>query len=302
MFKDDDLFSQIEMMRAYIDITEKHGPSEQLLAFINFDNKLGEEIGLEDFGTLPLHVKSEILNYKIHKAVDDFNATENLLSILPKLLKFSKAVLSPIIKGTAIFGGLLITGILVSNLKAKERRDNLGKELKRFGLYPYQDYVMRINLLKDVFEIEKELLNHIPSGFDLKQWKDFKTNHYQKSIKAFEALKKSDNYNKEFPKTSIDKSGWTPENFKKATLEFVDLCKTINKFIEDNKGKTEHIVDWFTERDINDDHGDDEISPLLEIIEETLGYYGHTFNRTSLTMSSIHHNLNLAGYHFEIKK
>ena len=54
-----------EMARAYIKITKEMGPSEQLMAFIDPENSLGSEIGLEEFGSFSLQTKHEILVSKL---------------------------------------------------------------------------------------------------------------------------------------------------------------------------------------------------------------------------------------------
>ena len=59
----------IDMAKAYIAITEEMGPSEQLLAFVNFDGGLKEEIGLETFDSLSWNARHEILLAQLKKTV-----------------------------------------------------------------------------------------------------------------------------------------------------------------------------------------------------------------------------------------
>lgn len=60
----DELVQQADMARAYIDITQKMGPSEQLIAFINYDGKLSEEIGI-GMESFSVGTKHEILLSKL---------------------------------------------------------------------------------------------------------------------------------------------------------------------------------------------------------------------------------------------
>ena len=65
----------ISMAKAYLQITEEMGPSEQLLAFVNFDKGLEEEIGLEGYNTFSMTARHEILANYLQKIIS--NEEEN---------------------------------------------------------------------------------------------------------------------------------------------------------------------------------------------------------------------------------
>jgi len=92
----DDLeLHSFDQMINYLDITEKMGPSEQLLAFINFDNSLSTEIGLEGFDSLSLQARHEILVSHIENNI-------GIEALGDKLKKIGKT--------SSIIGSLLIFG------------------------------------------------------------------------------------------------------------------------------------------------------------------------------------------------
>lgn len=64
----------ISQARAYLRITAAQGASQQLIDFINFDGKMGEEIGLEGFETFSTQVQHEILERKLQAMVSEAEA------------------------------------------------------------------------------------------------------------------------------------------------------------------------------------------------------------------------------------
>lgn len=61
--------SVLRQAKAYLQITSKQGPSQQLIDFVNFDGKMGEEIGLEGFEGFSLNTQHEVLKSKLEQIV-----------------------------------------------------------------------------------------------------------------------------------------------------------------------------------------------------------------------------------------
>jgi hypothetical protein len=62
------LWKKLKKARAYIQTTAQHGPSQQLLDFINYDGSLGSDIGLESFDNFSTLAQHELLSNKLDPA------------------------------------------------------------------------------------------------------------------------------------------------------------------------------------------------------------------------------------------
>lgn len=292
----DDYFDQLEKSRAYIEITSEQGPSEQLLAFINFDNKLEEEIGLEGFNAMSLQARHEILLSKLSRTDHDYVGIESFAGVLKvagKLsLGFGKAALSLISTGLVLAGGLTVALVLSHAIKQKSEDQQIKIDAKTKGVQTFNFVKMSLDMLEAVIKLESDLAGHIPNGFTLKEWEEFSNSHVKKHLKALTTLQSK--YTLESHRVPFAKSGWNADNFKSTVGLFSSLVKNYSKQVDSFKLTTDTVGMWIEE---NIDEKSQQ--PVIKLIEESLGHQAHTFIRSSLIIGNLKHAFKGIGAYFE---
>ena len=255
---------------AYKEITEKYGPSLQLMEFINFDKKLGEEIGLESFDSLSLLGQHEMLVASLDEVDHDGIALEAMGSIVASTIAFIVTMGIAVVATKLTSIGVLSIEKIVSK-KIAAISDNRAAKM----VMPYSDFLHFKKALEFSIKADIKAASFIPNGFSLGEWEvfydkignfaDSEFSEYQdKYFEAKEKIKKSQ-------KVSFDKSGWTATNFaeavswykhtveeaKKEEVKFVSKLQKIQKWLEANKdydpdnGKIDYNeVDDTTKHDI----------------------------------------------------
>jgi hypothetical protein len=179
------LVREAELARAYIRITQEQGHSEQLLAFINYDNSLGTALGLEDFNSLGLNTRHELALLKLNPEVLSAKALEGFLTTLLGLDSKVKK-----------------TGEDINNPSPHST-----KKICEYSIYQgiKKSFVL-------MHQFEQDLFSRIPKSMDEGQWSAF-ADYVSKTarprlIAASEQLPhEADGVD------SIDKSGWNKANF-----------------------------------------------------------------------------------------
>ena len=200
------LLNESRMARAYIDITQKMGPSEQLLSFINHDGQLGSELGLESFDSFSLQTRHEIFLSKLNPDALEWTALENLKGVVGDI----KAIASKI-NTQVMLGGITAAVILSSKLIYNHFNGRC---------FTYHDFESFKKDFSSHFEKDKEFIRHIPHTLREKEWYEF-----DKFDDHYTSFRFSEHKNK-FSKNNVkfEDSGWTPVNFKEA-VKWLEECR-----------------------------------------------------------------------------
>lgn len=145
---------------AYISITNEQGPSEQLLAFINFDSKLEEEIGLEGYNTLSLQARHEILLSKLNPDETAEIALEGLGSSLSKFGDFLEKEPET---GLLVLGGIAIATVIAGSLVIAF--------INRNKVLTYDFYTKQKEYLEYCLALDEKFINLIPTSFEEDKWR-----------------------------------------------------------------------------------------------------------------------------------
>lgn len=194
---------KVQMMRnAYLRITEQMGPSEQLLAFVNFDGQFGSEIGLESFDALSLETRHEILKSKL----EDTLGMEGLLDKIKKVFS----------------GKAKLEDKENPPLKSKE-----GAKVKPYGWFSVYTTQFDLGLAYDTYVAE-----HMPQNLNVKDWEK-----YHQAVRSEKLSELHTALNKiKVPSDShavpIAQSGWNDSNVAAADRWLTDARKRYLKFDE----------------------------------------------------------------------
>lgn len=297
MFKDDDLFSQIEMMQAYVNITEKHGPSAQLLAFIDFDGKLEEELGLEGYNAMSLQTRHEILISKFN-----INSLEDIAleSLYEKISKFSKYSFFGMATGVNLihaFWGDRIRKLPESTqIKTAVGVVALGLGLLTIAILndalhkaviPYKEFTKIKVSFAECLELDKEFYSHLPNSFDVKSWENFyniTVNEKSSFARKFEKWEYEDvkiTYDKLTP---LKDSGWTSELIVKELKWFAEVIDSVDKEITLQKPHVDKIREWLL---ANKKNPDPDVKQIVKLINKTLKYVNYSLMTASIVLPKI---------------
>lgn len=215
------LFKQADQARVYIATTTAHGPSQQLLDFINYDKTIGKEIGLESFETFSTGTQHEILLSKLNPDQLDQLGMEGFRDGVKKYRKWLLAA-----AGAAWFlrGGwlpLILAGAGIAGVAMKHQEDKVA---------PYSDMVAALKTLDTDLKSLREVVSKLPSKSDGgEKWASYANN-------CKDVAEKNDSFVEfESERKSFNKSGWTVTNIVEALKkfesdgnEYADLRKSFN--------------------------------------------------------------------------
>lgn len=250
-----ELMKEAEMARAYISITNEMGPSEQLLAFVNFDQTLSNEIGLESFDRLSLNTRHEIFAASLNPELLEGIALEGFLSKLGNLIGIYKTAKEDSIHTLeeAVSGDL------------KEKTD-----VAEVIVPSYAEFAGWLGIGKFNIKLIEEYLKHIPTTENTSEWEKFDLlvdkeilPRLEKEHEHINALIVKEHKNGDRFKTS----GWNAAKLKDAIHE-------VNGFSEEfHKSKVEFaeklvMVKGLVEKLEKDKEGRES----LKKIEKAIGY------------------------------
>jgi hypothetical protein len=192
----DAILHKRDMAAAYHRITDEMGPSVQLMAFINHDQQLGAELGLESFETMDLDTQHVFL--KTHLDVDTFDAmaTEGLKEGLVKYRNW-------LLLGGIVVWPLLLAGIAGYALKG----DADGKVVPSI-----RSFTAETKKFEAVFREDTAFTSAIPTSLDKSAWEKFDTD-FSKKKKDDDDNSFDENKGDEVP---FKDSGWNPGSYKNA--------------------------------------------------------------------------------------
>lgn len=160
----DELMRDIDLGQAYINATQEHGPSQQLMLFINRNGDYGKSIGLESFETFSLQTQHEIMLSKLNLTELDYLAVESLVGrihTIGKWLQGGGALAAFFVSGA--IGGLGIPAIIAGTIiRIVNTKVN--------GVIKYSDFG-RFQTAFDRYVREELLIaNQIPSSDNTEAW------------------------------------------------------------------------------------------------------------------------------------
>ena len=302
-----------KQMRAYLRITEEQGPSEQLISFINYDGKLGSEIGLESFDSLSLQTRHEILRASFTKETSLKVALESFGDKLKSFSKWWYAAELYTLKGKEI-----------SDLIHRDPSKMVPKKslmLKAVEVIPYSSFVTYKNFITECISLDKQMLQKMPSGFSANEWESY-YNKYQygwtaewdtpaanKYYQIFEESKNIRDDRKE-NKVDFDKSGWNPNLIVSEAKILVSIITEIEKQEKEFVPKLKKLQAWFNEHEHRmdhedwDNHNDDkenELDSLVWYMSKSLVYWKEAFSETRSIIDHAEKILKQASLHYDYK-
>jgi len=312
------LFKAADEARAYISITNEMGPSEQLLAFINFDGKLEEEIGLEGYNAMSLQARHEILLSKINPNLLESIGIESLISKIDTMSKWLMGVGAALGVGSVVVaeGSPDIDGKTAGAFIAGLVAFVIGGITKividsKYGIISYQDFKRAQKIADSVFEEELFISSHLPTSFSLEKWINFKT-----VIKKFPVGNDS-RFRNERIETEVDKNNgtvhsylthddyldesytrsgtnhkyWNENEFKSAVMWLDKSFKNLKDLVDKQNKKLVIIRTWAAK---NADSKDPDVRDVYRIITSVIGYqysgfveYKRMLNKVAKELSNI---------------
>jgi hypothetical protein len=200
-------FEEAQKARAYIQTTAQHGPSQQLLDFINYDGNLFSDLGLESLGleTMSLTTQHEMLVSKLNPDHLEEMAVEGLGSTIMAL---STKLLSSDVAIPLLVGAVAITRFILSN------RD---KTL----VISHDEYLKLKTQNEKLFNSIKSHIEKIPTNHNKDNWEKYSNDCVNLSKRLPDDFLSSP--------TLIKKSGWNDSTLKS---EVLDCDKDAKKFTE----------------------------------------------------------------------
>jgi hypothetical protein len=245
------LSREAEQAEAYIRITDEHGPSQQLIDFINYDGKLGQEldIGLESLGLDDVHL---LLKMQLDPAAISEMATESLNTALDKLAKRLKlgggvaAAAGLVGAGTTgkvakslTFAGVGLAAIVAGKIV------QVANNLAHGNPPSYTYYRKWRDQASKIIAIDKFVASAIPSSFDRKAWEDY-GRELGSDSEAHEKLMDVDlSYLfAEQNRAPVEHSGWTEATFKQEVKNFLAYQESVDKAKKALAPKIKKLQDW----------------------------------------------------------
>jgi hypothetical protein len=284
----EDLFYQADMARAYAVITEEMGPSEQLLAFINFDGKLGEEIGLEGFDSLSLNSRHEIVKLKLNPDAFDQIAMEALAEKIDKIskwmmvlgtataagsfgfaLKQGPAKDAPVASIVGAIGGLVTaySGVIV-----KIANDAIN------GVISSENFELLKRAADSSLDYEIFTAKSIPNTFTQEAWQKYHDLMWKKGSTGFNkySLAFDDAWESGIKETKTVGAykTWDVENFKVAIKWLDESTKNLNSLSKQYAGHLDSVVKWIKD---NKDNSEPSVKATMKLINKSLNATSEAF-------------------------
>jgi hypothetical protein len=243
-----DYFEAALKARAYIQTTAQHGPSKQLLDFINYDGNLYTDLGLESLGleTMSLTTQHEIVLSKLNPNDLDRLGMEGLIDLVFNRSKKTSDRITEVKKelNTESIGHLLIHDILNKEVKPSEKEGSV--QIDSYAMFLHYLSSCEYNLkLKTIW------LTDIPSDFNESTW----DHYYQTNDSKLDAV--IDNYEDlavryaEKHNQSIhhgefvhDKSGWSPSRFKAGVKSWIGIINEEADMLHKLTDRLQTIKHW----------------------------------------------------------
>jgi len=318
----DERMRSIDLAQAYIMVTQEHGPSHQLISFINHNRDFGKEIGLESFNNFSLQVQHEIFLSKLNIEELDSLALESLATRLHTMSSWLMGA------GAAGFGSSWLAFLAGASDKTQIIVGGIGLSAILAGmiLRAGNNYVNGVIKASDFkkFEgafdryIREELLisNQIPSTDDTEAW-----NRYMKIQLGEEAKKAITSLintftpidikqpapsstaakrlilNAELSVSHID--GWDEKTFTSATKWMLDTVKKVHGIEIDYSEKLKKLDIWVSsEKAAKDPHAREKFRTVSDALSKQFA----SFVESRRILKWAEHELNRVGKLFEEKK
>lgn len=242
----DQLLKEAEMMEAYISITAEMGPSEQLLAFINYDKSLESEIGLEGFDGMSLLARHEILRSKMKPESVRKMALEGLIDNIRTLFKRNKDRVEEIQEereDPSNIGRLPIADIVSHGVSPRDGSSD------RKGIDHYVFFAQCIGGMEFNFKIAEAYLSNIPNDFKEESWvayKKFVDGKIEDMWDKYEDLsvELANSHMREGGSNVLSNTEWSPSRFKEAVKSYQGIIDKQENLILGISKELEGIVSW----------------------------------------------------------
>jgi hypothetical protein len=224
-------FEKADKMRAYINTTQRHGPSQALIDFINHGKDFGLEIGLESLNQFSTQTQHEIILSKMDPDALDVIGIESLSETIKK------------ISNTAFFGGALAAlGLSVINPAlaiiplgislAGAIGIQTSLKLNSKELYTRDEVQRSVDMLNTRIMIVDYLLNIKPSSSTINNWEKVKLEISPDNKvlgKVRTTLDTLINKHEKIERKEIySRSGWTESEFKRLSNEMSAIAKKVS--------------------------------------------------------------------------
>ena len=207
------LTDEASQARAYVNVTSQMGPCPALLAFINFDNGLKSEIGLECFDALSLQSQHEILLAQLNPDGLEQIALESFfigMEAFGEWLNKNKDLLAVGGIAAAAVGG----AVLFSN--------HLNSQV-----IPYASMERVMRQYEKEVESALRFVSKIPRDLDAEKWKNFY--HLTDTIAMDEHREMTLKILSDAGTVHYDKSGWTADRFHAMVAWYEHHLEELNK-------------------------------------------------------------------------
>lgn len=227
-----ELNRQFNMIQRYKDVTAKHGPSLQLLSFINFDGNLGTElgIGLEGFSAQAQH---EILLSKLDGDKVSEAALESLGSAIDKMISFMGRYPEAAL---LLVGGVAVTALVGAELILSYKNRNNVRTRSHFETTEKHF----LSFLKQ----DELFINNMPSSFDEAKWKAFHESLINGDHVAGSHSFTESYFGHDSAMVHYEQSGWTPENLKAALRRYEHHVQALSALRHKSLTKLTTIKSW----------------------------------------------------------
>ena len=269
-----DMFKEAQMMTAYRTITAEHGPSEQLLAFINYDKNMSSEMGLESFDSLDLQQRHEMLLSSMDPEEVSYMALE---SFRETVKKYRKALL---------IAGLFVPFVFWAGVAGYV----FNSHDKAAPCIPYKDFEDAQREFEASLKTDSSILSAMPSEFTKEAWEKFAAAHEQ-------AESTRDSASRGGGEVSFEHSGWTETNFNGSVHWLEEAIKKVDAAKKQFAGKLENVERYANGR--NDGKTD---SAVLQIVAHTIGSSISAFHHTEQALEKALRIGKQVSKHFEAKK
>lgn len=239
-------FATTDLMRAYIDTTNTHGPSQALIDFIDYDKQFGNEIGVESFSNFSTQAQHELLVHKLDpiglEAIQLGNMTDRVKKISNYLLAGGAAATVVAALKNPAWAGVGIVGLAGGILMRK----HAGAE---YPVTPYNNVVKMMKFLDAVVKRDEEFGKTIPKELNPSTQRKFMEVYSENYAKDKDAYEKSwdaifEGLDEETDAgVPFDKSGWNEANFKQSVKWFANISKRIENLSIDYGRRFGHMVE-----------------------------------------------------------
>ena len=316
-------YKNLDMAISYNEVTEKYGPCIQLMEFMNFDKKLGEEIGLESFDSLSLLGQHEMLVATMNLPEMEEMAIESVDTAIDTFGRLLRGVGSAAAFGSAIVGraGLDIRSSHEDNISwAKKVLLGLGISVAaalaghlivranaKYHKHPikYGHFEDLKRAFKKIVDFELSVASKIPNDFDFGKWEalanyvEHSTNQAEDLLPSYERMFEESQKTDGKLTAPFETSGWTAGNFS-AALKWVD--EEVKKLESARKKSLDHLDKIRTFVNTNKSSGDKEAKKVVREIGYAIEDMHNLFKHSDTMLGRLQHIVGTVAHYFEEKK